>query len=553
MDPMIAALLRPEAYGHPVQTLDLLETHASWVILTGAYAYKLKKPVNFGFLDFSSPERRLHCCREELRLNRRLSPDLYLGLAPVHGPAERASFRGPGPVIEHAVRMRQFPQADLLPAALARGAVGAHQIDAFAGDLARFQASAAVAAPGAGYGTPAAVRAPLDANLQALAALPGTQPALAQLHPWVEGEFQRLAPLLEQRLRQGWIREGHGDLHLGNLLLRAGRIAAFDCLEFSPQLRWIDTVSELAFLAMDLAERGRLDLAHRLRDGLLELSGDRQGLELWRWYTVYRATVRAKVAGLRAGQPDQDAAERASHGAELQAYLALALAATRPGPVALVLLHGPPGSGKSWLGQALVERLGAIRLRSDVERKRPFGLWGIPARAERHGDPYAPAVSEELFVRWLPALAQRVLAAGFPAVVDATFGRRRARRPLQALAQRQGVPLRILELRTPLALARRRIRARQQRGTDPSDAGLAVLEQQLREWEPLQAEERPWVLAVPTTAGGAADAEATAALLRRSLAWPPLQPGPELPQDPPPGSGPPPDPLASAPERRLDF
>jgi hypothetical protein len=145
MDPMIAALLRPEAYGHPVETLELLETHASWVILTGAYAYKLKKPVNFGFLDFSSPEQRLHCCREELRLNRRLSPDLYLGLAAVHGPAERASFQGDGPVIEHAVRMRQFPQADLLPAALCRGAVGAAAFDAFAEDLARFQAGAAVA------------------------------------------------------------------------------------------------------------------------------------------------------------------------------------------------------------------------------------------------------------------------------------------------------------------------------------------------------------------------------------------------------------------------
>ncbi|MCP9790964.1 AAA family ATPase [Vulcanococcus limneticus Candia 3F8] len=517
MDPMIAALLRPEAYGHPVEALELLETHASWVILTGPYAYKLKKPVNFGFLDFSSSEQRLHCCREELRLNRRLSPELYLGLEPVHGPAERASFQGDGPVIEHAVRMRQFPQSDLLPAALARGAVGAAAFDAFAEDLARFQASAAVAQPGSSFGTPEAVRAPVDANLRALAAVPTAQPALAQLAPWVEAEFERLTPLLAQRLRQGWIREGHGDLHLGNLLLDGGRIAAFDCLEFSPQLRWIDTISELAFLAMDLAERGRPDLAHRLRDRLLELTGDRQGLELWRWYTVYRATVRAKVAALRGDQPGLDASERMAQRSDLKAYLELALASTRTGPVALVLTHGPSGSGKSWLSQELVERLGAIRLRSDVERKRPFGLWGIPAVRERQGDPYAPAVSEELFAQWLPALARQLLTAGCLTVVDATFGLRRARRPLEELAHELGVPLLILELQTPPELARSRIQARRRRGLDPSDADLAVLEQQLRNWEPLEGDERGWTLRVPTTAAGESDGAATAALLLETL------------------------------------
>ncbi len=517
MDPMIAALLRPEAYGHPVEALELLETHASWVILTGPYAYKLKKPVNFGFLDFSSSEQRLHCCREELRLNRRLSPELYLGLEPVHGPAERASFQGDGPVIEHAVRMRQFPQSDLLPAALARGAVGAAAFDAFAEDLARFQASAAVAQPGSSFGTPEAVRAPVDANLRALAAVPTAQPALAQLAPWVEAEFERLTPLLAQRLRQGWIREGHGDLHLGNLLLDGGRIAAFDCLEFSPQLRWIDTISELAFLAMDLAERGRPDLAHRLRDRLLELTGDRQGLELWRWYTVYRATVRAKVAALRGDQPGLDASERMAQRSDLMAYLELALASTRTGPVALVLTHGPSGSGKSWLSQELVERLGAIRLRSDVERKRPFGLWGIPAVRERQGDPYAPAVSGELFAQWLPALARQLLKAGCLTVVDATFGLRRARRPLEELAHELGVPLLILELQTPPELARSRIQARRRRGLDPSDADLAVLEQQLRDWEPLEGEERGWTLRVPTTAAGESDGAATAALLLETL------------------------------------
>jgi len=167
---LVTSLLRPEAYPHPVQRVELLETHISWVFLTGPYAYKLKKPVDFGFLDFSTPQRRELFCHEELRLNRRLSGDLYCDVVPLHGPPERAAFCGDGPVIDHAVRMRQFPQPALLPAVLQRGELADGLIDRFADDLARFQAEAAVAPATGPHGSPEAVREPVLANFAALEA-----------------------------------------------------------------------------------------------------------------------------------------------------------------------------------------------------------------------------------------------------------------------------------------------------------------------------------------------------------------------------------------------
>jgi len=264
---LMAALQRPEPWPHPVQEpIGLIETHISWVLLTGPYAYKLHKPVNLGFLDFTTLEQRLHDCREELRLNRRLSDDLYLGLvAVVEGPAgarilEASAEPGTAPlardatVLEVGLRMRQFPQEALLPAALARGAIDSSQVEALAADLARFHQQAAVAAADGAYGTPAAVLQPVRDNITALEPrLPvAAQSQLEQVRLWSERCFAEIRPLLEQRLAAGRVRECHGDLHLGNMLLENGRIRVFDCLEFSPALRWIDVISDMAFLVMDL-------------------------------------------------------------------------------------------------------------------------------------------------------------------------------------------------------------------------------------------------------------------------------------------------------------
>ena len=480
---VVASLLRPEAYPHPVERVELLETHISWVFLAGPYAYKLKKPVDFGFLDFSTPERREQFCHEELRLNRRLSGDLYRDVVALHGPPERAAFQGDGPVIDHAVRMRQFPQSALLPQVLARGELADGQIERFADDLARFQAEAAVASVSGPHGSAKAVREPVLANVAALEASsqladqPGSPERLQRLRQWADREWQRLEPRFAERLAQGRVRECHGDLHLGNLLLQEGRIVAFDCLEFSDTLRWIDVISELAFLVMDLQEHGQGRLGMRLLNRWLEQSGDWGGLDLWRWYACYRALVRAKVAALRGD-------------VSLHAYLELAERLITPPPLVLAITTGVSGLGKSRHALAVAERLGWIRLRSDVVRKRLFGLWGIPAVAVCSGDPYRREVSEELFVRRLPALAEQLIAAGFPVVVDATFLRRHDRQRMAALARLLGVPFLILGPCATPEQARERIRRRLRHGRDPSDATEAVLEQQLLTAEPLDAEEQ---------------------------------------------------------------
>ncbi len=501
----VASLLRPEAYPHPVQRVELLETHISWVFLTGSYAYKLKKPVDFGFLDFSTPQRRELFCHEELRLNQRLSGDLYCDVVPLHGPPEHASFCGKGPVIDHAVRMRQFPQAALLPAVLQRGELADGLIDRFADDLARFQAEAAVAPVSGPHGSAEAVREPVLANIAALEASPllftqpGTPERLQRLRQWADAEWARLVPRFAERLAAGRVRECHGDLHLGNLLVQEGRIVPFDCLEFSDTLRWIDVISEMAFLVMDLQEHGQGRLGQRLLNRWLEQTGDWEGLHLWRWYACYRALVRAKVEALRG-----DAA--------LHAYLELAERLITPPPLLLAITTGVSGLGKSRHSLAIAERLGWIRLRSDVVRKRMFGLWGIPLVPERSGDPYRSEVSEELFARRLPALAEQLLGAGFPVVVDATYLRRFDRRSMAELAERLGVPFLILQPSASEAEARERIRRRLHHGRDPSDATEAVLEQQLAMAEPLDAAEAACCLSIEPDA----DPDALAA---RVEAW----------------------------------
>jgi hypothetical protein len=485
----------------------LVETHISWVLLAGDFAYKLKKPLNLGFLDFSTLERRRFFCEEELRLNRRLAPDLYLEVVPVTGNAEAARFGGAGPAVEYAVKMRRFDEEARLDRVLARGGLEPAQVDALARRVADFHAGLPPAAAGTGFGGPENIafyaRQNFDQIRPRLAAGPDLD-ALARLETWTGQEFAARREDFAARRREGFVRECHGDLHLGNIALIAGEPVVFDCIEFNPELRWIDVASEVAFAVMDLEDRGRPDLASRFLNAWLEGCGDYPGLAVLPYYLVYRALVRAKVAAIRLGQPELGEPERAAALAQCREYLALALRFTAPPRPSLAITRGLAGSGKTTLSLAAVESLGAIRIRSDVERKRLFGL----APAARTGSAldqgiYSRTAGARTYAR-LAALAESVLRAGYRVIVDAAFLERERRRAFRALAARLRVPFAILDFQAPDAELDRRVAARQAAGADASEAGLAVLRRQRQTAEPLTAEEQAVAVAIDTVLPDAA-------------------------------------------------
>ncbi len=482
--------------------IRLVETHISYVVLAGRFAYKIKKAVNLGFLDFSSLEKRRRCCDDEVRLNRRLAPEIYLDVIALTGTSSAPRIGGDGEAIEYAVRMRRFPQSGLLDRRLARNAVEPAVIDALADRVAAFHEQAAARCPrGTVYGSPGVVREAMAMNvLQLRRYLPGGMHAglLDELERWSETVGAGLASMMDDRRLAGWVRECHGDLHLGNVALVRGHPLIFDCIEFNPDLRWIDVINEIAFMVMDLEERGRPDYAYRFLNRYLEVTGDYAGLALLGYYKVYRALVRAKVAAIRGGQEDRAARRR-----EIKVcgqYLDYARRSILPPKRSLVLLHGLSGSGKSRVAQMLLEARAAVRLRSDVERKRLVGLRpGANSRSTINGGIYGEEMTAATYAR-LAELSRQVLAAGYPVVVDAASLKAWQRKTFRMLAQELAVPFLIIACRAPEDVLRQRVVARARVGNDPSEADPAVLEQQSRALEPLAGAELERCLAVDSSA-----------------------------------------------------
>ncbi len=490
---LIAALLRPDRYPHPVATVEHLQTHISHILLAGDYAYKIKRPVNLGFLDFTSLAQRHGYCEQELRLNRRLAPDLYLDCLPIGGSRAQPALGG-APAIEYAVRMRRFPQEALLDRALAAGHLESRHFEALARQLANFHRAIPVADPAAPFGEPEQVRQPmLDDFTYTRPRLsdPADLAVLAEVEHWTLETSAQLRPRLMERKVGGWIREGHGDLHLGNMILNDdGSITIFDCIEFSDALRWIDVVNDLAFLTMDLHSRGAGRFAQRLLNAWLEFSGDFAGMALLAYYQVYRAMVRAKVNAIQSCQEGVTDADRAAAREQRRDYLRLALALTQQPAPFLLITHGVSGSGKSRRTGQLLEVLpGAIRIRADVERKRLFGLGPLDDSRSAFGQGLYTAEASARTYQRLFELTDQLLAAGHPALVDATFMKRAHREPFRELAARHGVPFILLECGADADILRERVAARQKRGDDATEADVAVLEWQLQCVEPPASDE----------------------------------------------------------------
>ena len=489
---LIHSLREPAAFPHAVTSVEVHETHISWVVLAGPFAYKIKKPVNLGFCDFTSLADRRFYCEEELRLNRRLAPQLYLDVLPICGTEDSPKIGGSGPPLEWCVRMRQFDQDCLLSRLIDRGSLQAEQIDALARQVAEFHASIPSAGDESPFGTSAAVAEPIRANFAHLAQLesPVDCQLVDRLQAWCERELRRLDNVLAERKRARFVRECHGDMHLGNMFLEGDAITIFDCIEFNESLRWIDVMSEVAFCTMDLADRGRFDFAWRFLNAVLEWSGDYEGLRVFPLYFTYRALVRAKVARIRWNQAGLRADEKSRTSVALAKYLQLAAQALERRPQFLAITHGLSGSGKTLGTQAILEQCGAVRLRSDVERKRLAGLSPLASTgSEVAGGLYAPAFSRRTFAR-LADLATAVIESGLPVILDATFLRRSDREQFRALSESLAVPFVILDFPTDEATCRERIRQRSREQSDASEATEPVLDRQLRLQEALSDAEQ---------------------------------------------------------------
>ena len=482
----------PGIYPHPVSEIQLIQTHISWVILTGDWVYKLKKPVNFGFVDFSTLELRHAACMEEVRLNRRTARSLYDGVVPLVDGFDGPQFGGSGPILEYAVRMRQFAQVDLFDQCLARDKLSVDVIEHLAQAVAELHQQAAVASMESSFGTPELIRSTVQACLDELAKahLPeDIRTRLIPLNVWVMAEWRRLNSTFLSRKQQGSVRECHGDLHLGNIVLYRGKPTLFDCLEFNPNLRWIDMISDVAFLVMDLHDRGASSLAWRALYIWLEQTGDYQGLNTLKYYLAYRALVRAKVASIRLRDSELSPSDQQRQHHLLKSYVELATTLTRSGQPAIVLMHGISGSGKSSIARKIVELSGAVQIRSDIERKRLMGIWpSVPLSPPTNPQVYSTETTRKTYLQ-LQTLARTVVSSGFPVVVDAAFLRQSDRQAFASLASELGVPFFIAACHAPVAVMQERVSKRQQIGQDASDAVVAILQQQLATLEPLTSHE----------------------------------------------------------------
>jgi aminoglycoside phosphotransferase family enzyme/predicted kinase len=488
-------LCRPDAFAHPADDLQLRETHISWVILAGNYAYKIKKPVDFGFLDFSSLERRRHFCERELELNSRFAPELYLAVVPITETGAGPVIGGKGEVLEYAVQMRRFDESQLLDAVARRGGLDLELLRSLARELADLHDKLPICHPDPatdGPGTPAALQAAFEENFRQVTAYP-LAPAQARqvekIRAWTREQYALQHSTMQSRVLEGKVIDGHGDVHLGNIAVIEGRVRLFDCIEFNPAFRIIDSIGEIGLLTMDLDAREHPAESHRLLSDYLEYRGDYAGLALLNLYRSYYALVRAKVNLLRVdadshGLQDTDAYK------EARRYLAFASHYCEPQRPFLAITHGLSGSGKSTLAANLVAASGAVRIRSDVERKRQFGLSPEQRSTAAQQDRlYSRSVTARTFER-LESLASQVLASGFAVIIDATFLHRNARDRFRNLAAQLQVPFAIMACAEPDPVLRERLRERDRRQHDASEAGVLVMEQQRQALESLTAAEQ---------------------------------------------------------------
>ncbi len=493
LPPLIQQMLEPAFYPHPVASVNLVQTHGAYVLLTGSHAYKIKKPVDFGFMDYSTLEKRNFYLHEELRLNQRLAPQLYQEVLPISQTGEHYQF-GEGTAVEYALQMGEFPQENLLSNLFTQNAVTLAHMENLGKQVALFHQRALVNDHIRSFGKPESAQFPINQNYEQTTARIGSvqnTDHFTQTKAFTDHFFATQTDLLEQRLTQDKIREGHGDLHLGNICLIDDQPVIFDCIEFNEPFRFIDVLSDSAFLVMDLIARERSDLAFRFLNTYLEWTGDWAGLPLLPVFLSYRAYVRAKVTSFLLDDPAVGTEQKEQAAQSARSYYHLAWKFTQPQTPTLYVMQGLSGSGKSTVAKALSLRSPAIHLRSDAVRKH---LAKLPLLEKLPPEFYTTASNQQTYSELL-RLAEIILAAGFSVVLDAKYEQVAQRAGALALAEKLHIPIKILACSCAQTLLKTRL---DQRTGDIADADAALISQQKQAQEAFSAVELAWVIRIDT-------------------------------------------------------
>lgn len=476
---LLAFLLKPGSYPHQPRAVHLVQTHASFVFLAPPYVFKVKQPVNFGFLDFSTLAKRRHFCGREVALNRRLCPRIYLGVVPITRRAGRLALGGDGEVVEYAVKMRKLADPGFLRHRLEHGSVGVRELDRLARTLKAFYLAQHPTPEVEEWGRIARLKISTDENFRQTAAFVGrtiSRTAFDAIRRFTNGFYAAHRALFARRIREQWIRDCHGDLHLDHIHVGPKALHVFDCIEFNDRFRHVDVANDVAFLAMDLDFNHRPDLAEHFARRMAGALRDRDLPRLLDFYKCYRAYVRGKVESLHGDANAAPAAEREAAIARARKYFQLALRYAVAGSRPLVLVvMGRIASGKSTLAEALSRELDWPVFSSDRVRKE---LAGCPLHergdAEARARLYSAGVTRRTYQTLFEQAVEQA-AAGGGCLLDATFGRRELRREAVRQLARAGIPFLFVEAQTSLASQRQRLGAREGRADEVSDARLEDL------------------------------------------------------------------------------
>jgi len=486
---------------HDINHVDIIETHISWVFLTGEYAYKVKKPVDYGFVNFTTLEKRRFYCHEEYRLNKRLASELYIDVVTLTGVESYIEINGRLPVVDYAVRLYQFKHDHKFDVLLNQLKLRDEDFDALATRIATFHNNIDIAPPSSRYGEPNLVHTAVTENFFHCRQSPtshAAQEKLDRVSKWCNSEIKRIYPSLLERKNSGMVRECHGDLHLGNICIFRDKITPFDCIEFNANFRWIDVINEIAFLVMDLMSLGRQDFAMRFLNEYLTITGDYSGLNCLRYYLVYRAMVRAKIEHIRARQGHWEESAQQTAMSNFNHYIELADSLTNTTQPLLLITHGLTASGKSTLARQLQKLLFVIHIRSDVERKR---LYGLEATANSHSTIntgiYTSMANLHTYQR-LYEIAESLIKNHWSVVVDATFLQHKSRKKFLELANRYQAHYVILNCATKQSDLQQRLVHRSLEPYSVSEADLAVLQQQITAIEPLTDQEQLYTVTIDT-------------------------------------------------------